>query len=887
MMTSPRNNTSAFFVWLCMAIMVFGCASTAVSQTSRCEFGFTGCLSDFNGKTLVVSDDIVALTAKVKSCTPTKTTGDTSSPPAVMFVIDHSGSMSWAANPNDRNGARFIVASGLVDSIYKVSPAAEVGLVVFREMLYFDTSKTNPDFFYRKFFIPLNNAPSPISQSYLMLLKLDSTYATSLGNKLGLDIVKEVLKTKITNSNGASYTDLIYKPSFTTAGGTNITVAFDAAKQGFKQTTIKKERQFIVFISDGEAKAPSDNNERLRFLKGDTTPTTYTVFFSPDSTPSDTLKIMTQNIRTNGYSTTNDSSKIFALKVTDTKSLMILMMNSIMKTVLSVSYGKANQMQINTIISSTTQDSFFLFQNRYPLNADTTRLKFLVNYSYFDSTRMKQIDTFATTNILVKRQPGAALDPGISKSCWGLPTLDIYYRDQPIVGPIYETMDTLEYRFSSGLSTLNAASLIVTTQVSQDTENVGLVKNGSYWSIVMPRSINSFSTKGDKKIQNAMTDSIVCVYRNPLLPLDTIRIAKPFRISKAIHIQNATIFDKNADGYFDSIFVSMSGIFDAADIDRVKSGIQLPAGLGLTLKTLTISGNGLGLSVRAAQRNTKVSISDKIAFSGFGDPLPHGGLLIDTSVTLIDKAAPVILRARVLDDGSVGDTLVIVFTEKTNGSFTAEPFKFMDTSKTLYSVFISSASGTDSCRFVIQSISQGKINIQRGDSIWINPAGAVTDTAGVIQINPDNRKVVLTVDLKPYSVRIQTSNNPFNANAIETPIFVKDVIDRIKQADPSVIVPRNGIALRVAPDSAKVDPVTLRNITRLEGYVSIFDVVQNVILKKTKCTFVADRKELLYVWDGRNTQGRLVANGTYYAVLEVSGDQGYKTRQIKALGIKR
>jgi flagellar hook assembly protein FlgD len=85
----------------------------------------------------------------------------------------------------------------------------------------------------------------------------------------------------------------------------------------------------------------------------------------------------------------------------------------------------------------------------------------------------------------------------------------------------------------------------------------------------------------------------------------------------------------------------------------------------------------------------------------------------------------------------------------------------------------------------------------------------------------------------------------------------------------------------------KLSPRRIQS-ANLTARLAIYDVVNNTIVNGR--TMVFDRSNtgwLYYVWDGRNNQGRRVANGTYLAVIEVDDGQGYKETVTLRVGVKR
>lgn len=252
-----------------------------------CEMYLNTCPENYNGDTIFVPPSIVAMSSSVFACDPSEIIEgivDSAGPPSIVFVIDHSYSMCGWGNTypgNDTYGSRFNVTRDLIDTIYKLHPDAEIGLVVFREVLYFD-HRNNSNF------VPLAGQGD---QSYLPLLQLNDKYA---GKNTGLEVLQSVLQTDtvVKYNSGAGVdveaVDLVYKPGFATIGNTNINNAFDAALQAMQSAQYPKERQFVIFLSDGEPFPLGDESQHggkdpFYFQQGLNTPTTFTVYFNNET----------------------------------------------------------------------------------------------------------------------------------------------------------------------------------------------------------------------------------------------------------------------------------------------------------------------------------------------------------------------------------------------------------------------------------------------------------------------------------------------------------------------------------------------------------------------------------------------------------------------------
>jgi len=422
-----------------------------------CEFTFTDCPEEFNNDTIKVPESIIALSSEIKACGAVlNSLGDSSKlPSSIMFVIDHSGSMTGqGSGPNDQMGSRFTVTKALLDSIYKVQPNAEVGVAVFSEHLYFDITTSH---YYTSYFSSLpktyDNEPD---QAYLKLLKLNGKY----GDKFGIDIIKDVLETD-TVSGKKTYVDLEYKPNFNIQYYTNINIGFIAAKSAMQNAANPPERQFIIFLSDGEpmgnsqAGLPPDD-----FVNGSNMPTTFTVYFTSGTAPQ-SLMVMTSNIRSNVYSTSNPNSELWAIQ-TNHNTLLNLLMDNVFDNILIS--GDPQQMTVNGTKSTGFNDNAFTFPERFPLQATITSFRTSATYKYTNPQTNETRDTTININFTVKRVPDIEIPDGIEINCWQKPDLNFYYNGSAI-SVITEDMEHLEIRLDPNDESIAEATVVISSNL--------------------------------------------------------------------------------------------------------------------------------------------------------------------------------------------------------------------------------------------------------------------------------------------------------------------------------------------------------------------------------------------------------------------------------------
>jgi hypothetical protein len=363
----------------------------------RCVMTFSDCPENFNNKTILVPDKVVAIAPNVLACSDTAILTDKVTP-SFLFIIDNSGSMS---STTDRNGSRFTVTRALLDTLFRMQPATEVGLVVFQEHLFFDIRSTQ---FYAQYFkaMPVVYDTQP-NQAYLPFLTLNQNY----NGLTGLQILDSILAT---NSNN---TALRYAPNWNQVGNTNINVAFEAAKDAFLSAKNPKTQQYIVFLSDGEPRGIwQAGQDSMYFTQGLGVPTTFTVFFSSGAAPQ-SLTTMTQNIAANGYSIKNPISALWTIQTSHAALLTLLMQNVISQINVPAIPVK---MVLNNVVSNTYANGSFVFPDSFMIGTSSaTQFSMVITYRY--TVNGVQKDTTNTTVFSVSHSATATTPPGVTFNC--------------------------------------------------------------------------------------------------------------------------------------------------------------------------------------------------------------------------------------------------------------------------------------------------------------------------------------------------------------------------------------------------------------------------------------------------------------------------------------
>jgi len=908
-------------IWMSSLIILLGFFITGIPFAEEiCEFYFKGCPEDYHGDTIVVPDHIVALSQDVYVCEPSEVIENVidsgGGPPSIVFIIDHSYSMLGTGTifpGRDPYGARFRVVEDIIDTIFSVHPTAEISIVVFREKLYFDHRNYSH-------FVAL---PGAGDGSYLPLLKLNETQT---GGKTGKEIVHEVLlndtvilKNPVLGNIDVECVDLVYKPQFGTVGNTNINCAFNAAKEAMKSSSYKKESQFFIFLSDGKPFKGENDPSPYDFVNGTGCPTTFTVFFTPDTIAPDSLVLMNANIQNNGYSKLNPKSELWTIDA-NYDTLMSLLMTNVITSIVLEYKSKPFEITINGQTSTSYNNQWFLYSNKFVLQDQLSYFTFDIDYTVTNSNTGITHDTATHSEFWVKIDTVLSLPDDFDEWCWDRNMVFFYNGDTIYYAD--ETMAQLEVRFfwSPGDADYEYTSvpfvITHTEGTSKDSEIFSGTNNTSYFSTTFSRTVAN-ANAGDGTLQHAGVDSIVAIFRNPEIPLDTLRKAIPFRISESVEMIYGTYFDRNADGYVDSIPVMIHGTYNIADINELAGAITLPAERGFTISNTSIISGGIAFTVNEenvsdpnARPKTYITTNDTLVIQQ--TVLPNGGWVVGKSALIIDSMAPVINSAHLTDvqSDSIHDTLVVIFSENVRNITQNQPFFFRNpqTQIQYFAYLHLIRQSGDAAEFWVDYLKgvNGETveTMEKGDSIWINPSYDLNVYDDLLneQKNPMNIRRLLDNKLIHNPIEfILTGTTIINPNiGIEIPITISQLLTKLFPLIPiqtlnGKIVIKGIMILSIKPDN----PDNLMNGERFEADVAFYDPVGNEVwvVPEEDITYYdgggnKDNAAIFFLWEGKNTNYRKVGAGSYLVLANIRRiDKNesivYRERQTLMVGVSR
>lgn len=213
--------------------------------------------------------------------------------------------------------------------------------------------------------------------------------------------------------------------------------------------------------------------------------------------------------------------------------------------------------------------------------------------------------------------------------------------------------------------------------------------------------------------------------------------------NESIYFTRAVYYDNDADGFIDSIVLTHSGPIIEQDITTLRQNIRLAAWRNFSpnFQIILPAENTVVLLVDENRDIPVTSVTSDDSISFLEVILPgSSGKVMETRLIPVDSVAPVLQAAQLISYGGIVDSLQVIFSEKVNPIGHNRPFLFRKPSGVSYLIYLSSVTLTDS---ILTGIPNDISYMSEGDSVWINTAASVTDNAGNIQQNPQNRRVFL------------------------------------------------------------------------------------------------------------------------------------------------
>jgi hypothetical protein len=230
-----------------------------------------------------------------------------SGPVSVVFLLDNSGSM----DETDPGLYRFSIVRSVLDSLAAFAPGSEAALIPFTRRLSFDV-RDNP------FFQTLFPGDTVQFDSFVPFTALAKAFPDGA---TGLDTLKALLQsdpqgdlTHATKLPAARINSGMGRGNI--RDGTDLTLAFDAARLALRDARSAEAAQFVILLSDGLPSSVDNGREGLmnQYVAGTGLPATLALWFNSGTAnplPPDPIAQMIANIGANGYSVSNPLSRIY------------------------------------------------------------------------------------------------------------------------------------------------------------------------------------------------------------------------------------------------------------------------------------------------------------------------------------------------------------------------------------------------------------------------------------------------------------------------------------------------------------------------------------------------------------------------------------------------
>ena len=498
--------------------------------------------------------------------------------------------------------------------------------------------------------------------------------------------------------------------------------------------------------------------------------------------------------------------------------------------------------------------------------------------------------------------------------CGDKPTLTLLHRGDTLassesarVGEVRQNMDQLTVVFDNRGGLLDYRTVIIQVMNAdgsftdaRDIENFTMTTNRDslIWTVTFPRVVDTAAIPGDRRLQHASMDSIIVVFRNPTIPLDTLRLAVPF-VSHSIAFYdapgnpaNARLYPNpltvragdttnlyaiffDADGRWDSSFVNDTNIIWRVNRTDGNTSITSNGGVhGQFYSELA----GVTYTVTAVHTTLMITQTIQITVA----PADPAYLQIVFDTTNVMRQVP----PATLDSRSVYEFQKTV---------TATTFYAIERDR--FGNYINFATGA--------SWGSGPSG---NNSITATPSGdgsSALITRQGITFNPGLYVIAEKGELRDTifitvvgESGVVVGPNPFIPGQ-------SDVIKRLEDLGVyefyrDIVGPGSGQAggngttgVLVAATSPRLMQTTSsgssNNNPAPRATIVIYDAVGNIVFrsKPGDIRMAADHKTFGFIWDGRNMSGRFVGPGTYLVRIVGMQADGSRFSEQKFIGVTK
>lgn len=225
------------------------------------------------------------------------------------------------------------------------------------------------------------------------------------------------------------------------------------------------------------------------------------------------------------------------------------------------------------------------------------------------------------------------------------------------------------------------------------------------------------------------------------------------QITCLISFSDAYYYDRNADGFIDSIIINSSDVISQNNLPDIIDLITLPLSRNFTIETSSVNQNSIILIVTEGGDEPKTNVNDSDSIIINQSMINDNCLVAGRFIMPHDSVAPVIVRAYMNYHNEGDDTLDVRFSEPVNLINDNLPFLFLIPGQNEYQVTLQRAINSGERYTGLIMLITNTDSIRQGDSIWINTDAKITDLSGNAQSNRDNRRVALITKFLDFPVR--------------------------------------------------------------------------------------------------------------------------------------
>jgi hypothetical protein len=327
--------------------------------------------------------------------------------------------------------------------------------------------------------------------------------------------------------------------------------------------------------------------------------------------------------------------------------------------------------------------------------------------------------------------------------------MKLYYLNSE-VSTINDKMSTLRIQFDPGIAVDGSLSMLVTTVNGsvRDSEELELVNDKFYWTRTFENEIKKIPVVNDGVVQHQLIDSLKFTFKNNRNSSDVFSVAYPFFPEVLIGFKSASCYDLDADGFIDRIIIKSTGNIKPADLSAFEEKVIFPSFREYTIKSSSSANESIILDVKENRSGNPITsiMYDEVLLIQDAR-LPSGDFIQGEKLQLIDKVAPVIIKAVIYQSDT--DEIEAVFSEYVITNALNSPFMIQNGigGSADFKVVSDGVNGNVVRRRILNT----DFVVDKSDMISLDKTDMISDSLDNAQENIGNRKVPVEIKRGPVS----------------------------------------------------------------------------------------------------------------------------------------